>query len=541
MNLIDYFPEHYTPSQQQEDILNQIDRAFSSGKKYVICNAPTGVGKSFLSKTLANSSSNPSDLFIDLITSHDAFKQGLGGEFINAEKCENEPPFGAVALTITKSLQDQYINLFPDGSILKGKRNYQCAVDDRFEVEFAPCIFVNSLKEECLQKNKCPYYNQRKSALINKFSTYNYSMFLSLPEHVKHRQYIICDEASELEDEIVKRFSRTINYKIIEKLLNSTKVPIDDYSKFFQWLNIFLTNVANKVDELQDKLKKKKSKATMTDRQIYSLYKNLHMQIKTTIDTWNDCEYIIEKTKDAITLKPLKVNKLARHLFDFGEKILLMSATIIDPKNFAKSLGILEHEYVYIETNSVFDPKKAPIYISSKVKLNYKNLKDSLPYLKDQIDKICAQHKNEKGVIHTHTHQITEYLQNNLKGTRFLYREAGVNNEDLMKEHSVMGNNTVIVSPSLTFGIDLKDDLARFQIIIKAPYLPLGDERVKRLFKEDPVWYQDKMLTNVIQACGRAVRTKDDFAVTYILDGAILDAIIKNKTKLPSFFLSRFT
>ena len=36
---------------------------------------------------------------------------------------------------------------------------------------------------------------------------------------------------------------------------------------------------------------------------------------------------------------PLKIDKLANHLFKHADKVILMSATIIDPNNFSKSLG----------------------------------------------------------------------------------------------------------------------------------------------------------------------------------------------------------
>ena len=92
----------------------------------------------------------------------------------------------------------------------------------------------------------------------------------------------------------------------------------------------------------------------------------------------------------------------------------------------------------------------------------------------------------------------------------------------------------------MTFGVDLKDNLARFQIIVKAGYLPLGDNRIKRLFDEDKVWYTDKMLINLVQACGRGVRSKDDYCNTYIIDQAITDAVIANRAKLPKYFVDRF-
>jgi Rad3-related DNA helicase len=92
----------------------------------------------------------------------------------------------------------------------------------------------------------------------------------------------------------------------------------------------------------------------------------------------------------------------------------------------------------------------------------------------------------------------------------------------------------------MSYGVDLKGDLARFQIIIKAPYSPLGDVRIQKMFELDKQWYLNKMLGSVIQACGRGVRSPNDKCVTYILDGVILDAILRNKHKLPKYFIDRF-
>jgi hypothetical protein len=116
----------------------------------------------------------------------------------------------------------------------------------------------------------------------------------------------------------------------------------------------------------------------------------------------------------------------------------------------------------------------------------------------------------------------------------------GSNNEQIIKLHTESTEPTVLVSPSMTYGVDLKEDLARFQIVSKASYMPLNDERIKKLFKEDPSWYVNKMLNHLIQACGRGVRTKNDKCVTYILDGTITDAVLRNAKKLPKYFLKRF-
>jgi ATP-dependent DNA helicase DinG len=541
MPLLDHFPNEFEPLSQQVELLNAIDSAFSSGHKFVICCAPTGSGKSFLSKTLANNSREVSEDFKQLIESNSAFRADQYGNFNKAEDCEAEPSFGALALTITKSLQDQYTNLFKDSYSLKGKSNYVCKVDPNYNVDYAPCLFNPRLKEGCILNSRCDYYNCRKDVLINKFGVLNYSMYLSMPEHVKKRQYIICDEASEIEDELVKRFSRNLNYKILKRLgFRPTDIPVENYSKFRIWMDTLLIRLGDEVEEIKKTLGKKKKSANTSDLDVqkYKLFSNLFSQIGTTIETWEQCEYVIEHSLEGVTLKPLRVDKLAKNIFDFGDKILLMSATIIDPNNFAKTLGITN--FKYIEVDSTFNPKNAPIYATTKIKLNYKNLKQNLPNIKSSIQKICEAHKNVKGVIHTHTMEITQYLKDNINDPRFLFRLDGANNEQIIKQHIESSEPTVLVSPSMTYGVDLKEDLARFQIVTKASYMPLNDERIKKLFKEDPAWYVNKMLNHLIQACGRGVRTKNDKCITYILDGSITDAVIRNASKLPKYFLSRF-
>jgi Rad3-related DNA helicase len=215
-----------------------------------------------------------------------------------------------------------------------------------------------------------------------------------------------------------------------------------------------------------------------------------------------------------------------------------MSATIIDHKNFAKNLGITDYEYVEIDSD--FDSKKSPIYVSSKNKLNFKNLTNTLPAICDQIKLITEHHKNEKGIIHTHSNEITNFIKNKLEyNKRFLFRDELSNNEAILKQHHETDFPTVLVSPSLAFGVDLKDHLARFQIIVKLPFPPLSSKHIKKLFEMDKNWYENKMLNALVQACGRATRSKNDFSTTYILDGNVVNTIKRTKDKLPKYFIDR--
>jgi len=153
---------------------------------------------------------------------------------------------------------------------------------------------------------------------------------------------------------------------------------------------------------------------------------------------------------------------------------------------------------------------------------------------------IIDHHKTEKGIVHTHSRDITNFLKNKLSNNkRFLFRDDLANNEAILRQHYEADFPTILVSPSLSFGVDLKDDLARFQIIIKLPFPPLSSKRIKKLFDVDKDWYENKMLNSLVQACGRATRSKNDFSTTYILDGNIVNTLKRTKDKLPKSFIER--
>ena len=527
----------------QVDVIKRIDKAFNDDDKtFVIVNAPTGTGKSFIAKTLGNAANNKSSDFIDLINSYKAFRRDQSGGYQYYDECMEQPDGGACVLTTTKSLQDQYNNLFEDIETLKGMSNYQCQVNLDYSVDVAPCIHTPKLRSECWACNSCPYYSQRNISLTSNLGAFNYDMFMALPEHVKRHQYIICDEASELEDQIIKSFSCQINIKILRKIYGIDFSPLpSQYDKLGRWVTSVALQCKDIIIELRETLAKTKDKGVSYGKiqKKYLSILNLYSELRRMVNTWSSCEYVLEKGGEFITFKPLKVDKLASYIFSHGVKVVLMSATIIDPLRFAKNLGICTDDYEYIEVESPFDPKRAPIYCSSDIKLSYRNLQSSLPKIVKQIQSICNAHGEEKGIIHTHTNLITETVKNGLKGDRFLVREPGITNEMLLRDHSKEGVNSVLVSPSMSFGVDLKDDLARFQIIIKAPFLPINEERTKRMINVDSDWYMNKMLISLIQSCGRGIRSANDHCTTYILDANITSNVIKNKSRLPKYFINR--
>lgn len=533
MSLVNYFPKGYTPTSTQSKALDLLEHALDVTDVVILC-APTGTGKSFIAKTIADSTSKISEHKAECIQNYTAFEVNHHGEYTYNDTLQ---PHGASVLTITKALQDQYVDFF-DCSSLKGKSNYMSTIDKTMDVEIESAVMPRKLLHNHRKSHKCDYHNARRDFLIDRLGVTNYKMFMSLPAHVKCKDILICDEASELEDELVSQSTCKIDYEICKKAnFKIKKLTSESPVVVYSWLDDILQQLQDQRLYLQNKLQKKTSWSPR-EQSRYRFINYLHSSVSTCMNNFYDCDYIVEKNYNQVTLTPLYIDALTKNIFNCGNKIVLMSATIVDHKKYAASLGI--KKYKYIEVESTFDSTKSPIYVSGKYPLSRKTMDKYLPEIVKCIDEILKQHADVKGIIHTHTHAITQYICDKLACDRLLNRQPGISNENIIESHKESTEPTVLVSPSMNYGIDLKGDLARFQIIVKLPYLPMTDKRIKQLFDTDVEWYENKMLNTLVQSCGRSTRSSDDYSTTYILDGLAPKIITKCRHKLPDHFLQRF-
>ena len=70
----------------------------------------------------------------------------------------------------------------------------------------------------------------------------------------------------------------------------------------------------------------------------------------------------------------------------------------------------------------------------------------------------------------------------------------------------------------MTEELDLRDDLSRFQVVVKVPYPNFTDTYIAARKQLDAEWYFWRTAMRLIQATGRSVRSQTDFAETYIVD-----------------------
>jgi ATP-dependent DNA helicase DinG len=244
-----------------------------------------------------------------------------------------------------------------------------------------------------------------------------------------------------------------------------------------------------------------------------------------------------------VELKPLDVSVFCKGVFEKCSKTLIMSATILDHKVFCKNVGLNPELVKFIQIPSDFPLEHRSIIPLNVAYLNYDNLQsDEVKLaLAKTVDNLMTLHKNDKGIIHTTSYEQLNFIKENLSQTnarRLLVTDPEIQRDEVIFEHTrSSAKSTVLISPSLHTGLDLKDGLSRFQIITKVPYPNKSDRWTNAKRNIDAGWYYWQTALKLIQAYGRSVRSKDDWARTYILDSAFGYFVKKNKDILPSWFI----
>jgi len=196
----------------------------------------------------------------------------------------------------------------------------------------------------------------------------------------------------------------------------------------------------------------------------------------------------------------------------------------------------------FLRVPSYFDPARRPIVYLPTADFSQKQTnEETITMMVRVVDGLLDKHNDSKGIIHTISYKLTrELLQRSRHQNRLIsHDEAGTRAEaldQLIQSEAPL----VLVSPSFGRGLDLANDRARFQACVKIPFLGLGDKQTsKRRWsgKSGERWYTLEALRNLIQMCGRIVRSADDWGTTYILDERFPRFISQMKRDCPEWFL----
>lgn len=506
-----YFPYSTPRKSQIKSIEFTLDNF--KDKKYVILECPTGSGKSAIAMTLA--------------------------KYYNS----------AYIITTQKILQSQYTRDYKDLANLWSKKNYICTARQNMSCELGLLINKSVGHSPC----QCHYEADKNKFTNDSISLTNLPYFLHIAKYsptFSQRRLLVIDEAHSLDSQLTDFSSLSIKRgdmeeNDIEWISNGNIVHIKAWLK--DSVSIKLTE---KLKGKQSLLKAKhqqhgksfssKPEAFTLLKQIDNLEKYIE-SIESFIQNSLDLnEWVANKnhTDDEITIKPIFASKFSySHLFKWGDRVLMMSGTILDKETFCKNNGIPLDQVAFLSLESEFHKDNRPILISTVGSMSFKNIDKTLPNMVKAINGIINddQHKSVKGILHCHSFKISNYIEQHLKNKRLLFHTSD-NKIEVYKKHLLSPEPTILVSPSMAEGVDLIDDLSRFQVILKIPFPYLGDEYIKTKMKRVKNWYEWNTVKTLIQSSGRSVRSEEDWSITYILDSDWEYFYNKNSKFFPQWY-----
>lgn len=540
-NLIDHFPFAEIRG-NQKPALGVVKNWLESPKKFMALEGPTGFGKS------------PVDICV--------------GSWAKTMPGYGQFQPGAYILTPQKTLAEQYMKDFePMGLVeLKGRNNYQCDKWTQITGEKIDCETGAMLNESSGMDDRCeycPYRAAKQRFIAAELGTTNFAYHLNETNHshqLPDRTMLILDEGHNTEDQILSLTDTVIDKKRCEAL-GISNLPIfdaGDNGSVLTWLdNILVPAVSKKQNELAKAFKdaRDEERAKIAKR-INSLDRFLQRinRFRNSNDpgewfVWSDWQENARTGKVTGTgdlyIKPLTARLFADELmFSKAQKVLITSATILDFHTFLRNLGISQNDAVTLSVDSEFPIEHRPIFFDNPVgAMSYKHIDATLPKMAVAVYNLMKRYSKFKGIVHTNSYKVNRYITQYLAGTDMANRvithsgDMKGGREMAQFEHITTRRDepTVLFSPSMTEGLDLKEDLSRFQIICKVPY-PALDPYVRARMDRDPDWYQWQTALKLVQATGRSVRSKTDKAHTHILDADFANFIRQNNRKLPKYW-----
>ena len=534
------------PRPVQTELVRDIEKSIGSGYKKIIVSAPTGVGKSPIAVNLA---------------AH--YKSSF-------------------VVTASKHLQDQYSREFTMLKPVKGKSNFACMKImeqqgiDRKDFDGAIKMRMTCEKGQCQEKRDgktynckfkptiedfesetfggeiCPYYDQKYLALTSEHSLWNYHAYFQIMKYNQknyakylNRAVAVFDEAHKIEDQILQFIGVSINKKNTDECgINTGSYDLTEIDMVAALLEDMARYYSREISEIQQsrsfEVNPNYDLLNSLDAS-YTRYAAASAEINS-----NKENFIINNPKgDGIQyvlaeIRPLDISKYVQSFFHAPIQIF-MSATI-DKGSFCETTGIPPSEIDIVDVpKSPFPPENRSVEFLNVRSLSYRSSEEDEMAVIKRIDDIMSAHADQRGLILTSSKARCRRILENLSeenGKRIKMCHAGIDGKTpdaIIEEHS--GDpGSVLLSSSLWEGVDLKDDMSRFQIIAKTPYPNFSDSRVAAKMKKYPLWYSSQTLTKLLQGFGRSIRSEDDWAETYVLDAAVPRLLAKCRNMIPQAY-----
>ena len=532
------YPNFSYRPHQHETILKILKTIFCTRKKYIILVAPTGSGKSWIARQVA-------EVYNALMK--DYYVAPTTTEPTHAE---------TLFLTKTISLQNQYLRDFPEIKKLMGATNYNCHSETILPIE--PKLKAHFDCKYPVSSKRCEYNEARESYFKSSLKILNYSFFTTGLDKYQTRGLLICDEGHNFEEFLLDSFAFELNLIKMNKELSQIEISLTEQlgklSKIDKITNSMAEQLRGITLKAIEKFKALKSKfeseidGTAPEylvkvieenlrplEELISKYEKLSL-LMYLLQVGNLDYWVINYDKSTYTfsLKPIFVPVcMKRHIFELPEAVLFMSAT---GERIKEALKLEDDETELINIDYIFPIENRPFYIIKGMPaLNKSTFEANFPAYVKTADSIIKGVPSDTNII---IHSVSYYNADKYyQLSEFKSRIRIPRGEEVRDLEKSIKKGEIIISPSITEGIDLGGGKAAINIFLKVPYGYLGDPWAVRKMELDTGWYSYNAMLDIIQGVGRGIRSATDEAVAFILDPSFNRLFLQTRNYIPDWFI----
>lgn len=551
------FGKDFSFRRGQREVITAVVTAYHEDPEgTLVIDAPTGTGKSLIA----------------MWSSYILKEMGLRGYLITSD------------LTLQDQYESDIHRLGLRWPSIRGVDNYECTVNG-LPFSLGDCKlrgigYEQAEKLECY--GQCEYLNNRRRAIDQPVALFNYSYWLIQRNYVEdrmliegktvpfeQRDFVFFDEAHKVDEIVQNHFSPRIDMSVVDRFSVANRfierhnigTEVATIGNVKSIVNRLMT-VRTKADlfkEMQNfrgiaKIYRKA--ATVAKGLANKRYKNQPMPrdwqaAMTTFDRLKDvyCKFddyvdlikevgleamVIDQTDEEAKFMCVEEQAMIqKYLHKKAGFKVFMSATIGDPKSYVKIMGIKNAKFIRMDNTFNYD--KSPVVFINRHKLSMREKEASLPEVVKILDQILSKHKGQRGIIHSGSYAFSKYIYEHSKNAKRIIDYADSKSKKDALRNFKESDDKILMGPSILEGLDLKDDVSRFQVFFKVPYPSLGDPLIKAKTEYSNEWYDWKTGISIMQGVGRSVRSEDDWAVTYVLDACFRSLINKQGFFPPSF------
>lgn len=554
----------------QKQAIEDIQEAFDAGYDVVLLDAPTGSGKSVINTAVCRAAKHsyytaPYNYLLQQIMDddliNDYFSQIKGRKHYECSKGGDD---GSMCPSVREDGYDHPSygpagNPFVYKKALEENLIYDPKSDTYLNTRIDPARGEVEIDREWVEKNTCEYAKQVVESLRSPNVLTNFWYFLMAPHFMPEnpvnpypqREVLVIDEAHDLPTVIRQNATvsitqgwineQLVDNEVDEKYLPDVEIDVPspdvDASDAIAWVRDefkpYLEEIKTVLDEISSRSEAEQSLYNTVDSRLSSVETILNFSSGgDNVVIGTEENYAVKDLTergtymseyDGISITPIEVGQMFRAMVKSkASKIVLSSATMFRFK--AEELGISQDEMVKVEVEHNIDAERRGAHYFPVVNMksggkSQQEREQDIRTMARAIGSIMRTHSDEKGIIHTNsfkrTGKLVEELPRQFERRAITYDDATQDKEEV-KQSFFDSDDGVLFSPAHTTGIDLADEMARFNVIAKVPYPPMGDGTIW----SDVSWerYAGTAFMKLVQASGRTTRHNDDYSTTYILD-----------------------